>query len=114
VRRELITTDEFRTLNRCLDDAIAGAVSSFATADAVLANDDASSQNQLKCFLEEYNRLVSIAINSYDAIRTGSIGVAGATGALLIFALGELRTLPARTYPGMPVEEISATAGRPN
>ncbi|MHB8493541.1 MAG: hypothetical protein ACYC9Z_10950 [Casimicrobiaceae bacterium] len=105
-----ISTDEFRSLNRCLDNAIAGAVKSFAAAGRGLAQEQAESQqDRLEIFLAEQVRLVDIAARSYGAIRTGNIGVAGATGTLLAYALDELRALPQRILPEM-VQAPAATA----
>ena len=93
-----ISADEFRTLNRCLDVAIAHAVKSFGRAQQVLAGDQAETlQHRLQGFADEQQRLVDIAIQAYSAIKTGNIGLTGATGTLLVHALSELRTLPHRT-----------------
>jgi hypothetical protein len=95
-----ISTDEFRTLNRCLDNAIADAVTSFGTAGQMLINGQAHTlQQRLAAFADEQRRLVDIAIQSYAAIKTGNIGLTGATGTLLIHALDELRSLAERTLP---------------
>jgi hypothetical protein len=95
-----ISTDEFRTLNRCLDDAIADAVTSFGRARQALVNKQAETLHQrLKTFADEQRCLVDIAVQSYSAIKTGSIGLTGATGTLLIHALEELRALPDRILP---------------
>ena len=91
-----IGADEFRTLNRCLDNAIAAAVSAFGQGRKALGNQQAEDLHQrLSAFIDEQQRLVDIAIHAYSAIRTGNIGVTGATGALLVNALGELRLLSA-------------------
>ncbi len=95
-----ISTDEFRTLNRCLDNAIAAAVTSFGSARQVLMNDQAETlQQRLDFYSVEHRRLVDIALQSYTAIRTGHVGVTGATGTLLLHTLEELRSLAERTLP---------------
>lgn len=95
-----INTDEFRTLNRCLDDAIADAVSAFGAARQVsIAAHAQTLQQRLDHFVDEQRRLVDIAIQSYAAIRTGNVGLTGATGSLLAFALDEIRSLANRTLP---------------
>ncbi len=49
-----ITADEVRTLNRCLDNAIADAVSSFGQSRQLLMNDQAETlQQRLKFFSDE-------------------------------------------------------------
>ena len=89
-----IDAAEFRTLNRCLDNAIAAAVAAFGQGRKTLGNQQAEDLHQrLSAFVDEQQRLVDVAIHAYSAIRTGSIGASGATGALLVNALGELRLL---------------------
>jgi hypothetical protein len=95
-----ISTDEFRTLNRCLDNAIADAVASFGSARQILIDRQAETlQKRLVAFSGEHRRLIDIAIQSLAAIKTGNIGISGATGALLAHALEELRSLTDRTLP---------------
>jgi hypothetical protein len=53
----------------------------------------------LNYFSHEQQRLVEIASQAYSAIRTGNVGLTGATGTLLIHALDELRSLADRTLP---------------
>ena len=97
---ERISTGDFRTLNRCLDNAIADAVTSFGHTRQVLMNDQAETlQQRLAFFSDEQRRLVDIALQAYSAIKTGNVGVTGATGTLLIHALVDLRSLTDRTLP---------------
>lgn len=99
-RQAPISTDEFRTLNRCLDNAIADAVTSYGAGGAESTKAQAETQSdRLNVFADEQRRLVEIAIKSFSAIRTGNIGMGGATGALLSHALEELRALPERILP---------------
>jgi hypothetical protein len=101
VEQELsISTDEFRTLNRCLDNAIADAVASFGSARQISIDRQADTLHQrLVAFSAEHRRLVDIAIQSLTAVKTGNIGISGATGTLLAHALEELRSLTDRTLP---------------
>ena len=97
---ESISTDEFRTLNRCLDNAIADAVTSFGQARHVLNTDQAVTLEQrLRSVSDEYQRLTDIALKSYAAIKTGNVGLTGSTGRLLVQTLEELRSLADRTLP---------------
>jgi hypothetical protein len=99
-QKELISADEFRTLNRCLDNAIADAVTSHGSARQILINDRAQTLHMsLNAFADEQRRLVNIAIQAYSAIKTGEIGLTGATGTLLIHSLEELHSLADRTLP---------------
>ena len=95
-----ISTDEFRTLNRCLDDAIAEAVASYGSVRQTSIDRQAETlQQRLAVFSAEHQRLTDIAIHSVAAVRTGNIGIGGATGTLLAHALEELRSLPHRALP---------------
>ena len=93
-----ITADEFRTLNRCLDNAIADAVSAYARSGghADGSRKRGSLSGHLDDYSNEHRRLVDIAANAFTAMKTGNVGMAGATGALLVHALEELRLLPQR------------------
>jgi hypothetical protein len=107
-----ISTDEFRTLNRCLDNAIADAVTSFGCARETSMDRQAETmQQRLGIFGAEHRRLIAIAIQSYTAIKTGNIGLTGATGTLLIHALEELRSLAERTLPGIRLASPGVTVG---
>ena len=95
-----ISSDEFRTLNRCLDNAIADAVASFGAARQTSIERQAETLHQrLVVFSAEHRRLIDIAIQSLIAVKTGNIGIGGATGTLLAYALEELRSLTDRTLP---------------
>ena len=95
-----ISTDEFRTLNRCLDNAIADAVTAYGHGREGLNKGWSETlQDNLEYFSAEQERLVDIAIHAYSAIKTGNVGLNGATGALLLNALDELRFLGERILP---------------
>jgi hypothetical protein len=68
-----ISTDDFRTLNRCLDDAIAGAVTEF-TAEQSVTRDRQSVQ---------LHKLTEAAIFAFRVIRAGGVGSGGSTGAVV-------------------------------
>jgi hypothetical protein len=95
-----ISTDEFRTLNRCLDDAIADAVASFGSARQLSMDSQVETlQQRLVIFTSDHRRLIDIAAKSLAAIKTGNIGISGATGTLLAHTLEELSSLADRTLP---------------
>jgi hypothetical protein len=92
-----ISTDEFRTLNRCLDNAIADAVASYGAASQVSADARAQTlQQRIVDYVADHRRLNAIARQSFTAIKTGNIGPAGATGDLLTHTLKELDELTDR------------------
>jgi hypothetical protein len=104
-----VSTDEFRTLNRCLDNAIADAVTSFGSAHQTSIDGQAETlQQRLVVFASEHRRLIDIAIQSLGAIRTGNVGTSGPTGTLLAHALEELRSLTDRTMPDIRLASPAA------
>jgi len=109
-QKAVISTDEFRTLNRCLDNAIADAVTSFAHAHHnLMSHQTENLQARLDFFAHEQRRLVDVATKAYSAIKTGHVGLTGATGMLLLHALGELGSLPERTLPEIRVGNMPST-----
>ena len=78
-----ISNENFRTLNRCLDDAIAGAVTQHA-ADQRQAREGASA---------DFRTLVDAAIKAFEALQTGTVGINGRTGALCYRSLLDARAL---------------------
>ena len=99
-KNKVITTDEFRTLNRCLDEAVADAVASFADArEAALLDQSTDLHQRLGKLTEEQRRLVDIALQTFAVIQTGNAGPAGATGTALVSTLQELRDLIDRALP---------------
>jgi len=94
------STDEFRILNRSLDDAIAAAVSAHQSAAHQITVEQQASQHQrLHMLVHDHQRLVSVARQSFSAIKSGNVGVTGATGTLLAAALDELLHLSQERLP---------------
>lgn len=90
-RMTQISNEEFRMLNRCLDDAIADAVTSYAFAGKHVAVDRTNDMHaRLEVLSEEHKRLLGIANQAFSAIKAGNVGVTGATGSLLAHALTEM------------------------
>jgi hypothetical protein len=99
-RHSPISTDEFRTLNRCLDEAIADAVTAFADERENLILDQAADLHQrLGVLAEEQRRLVELALQTFAAIQAGKVGSTGATAGALTKTLDELKDLIERTLP---------------
>lgn len=103
-----ISNDEFRTLNRCLDNAIAVAATEFnAQRDNIYADKDARANERLGFFAHELRNHLNSAMLALTAIKAGSVGLTGATGAVLnrsLVGLGRLidRSLSeARVSAGM-------------
>jgi signal transduction histidine kinase len=87
--------DEFRTLNRCLDNAIADAVTEFSyQQDSDSANKNAVEVNErLRYFAHELRNFVQAATLAFTAAKTGNISLSGATGSVLERSLAGLSDL---------------------
>jgi signal transduction histidine kinase len=109
-RNKRFTTDEFRTLNRCLDNAIADAVTEFTRhRDFRTADKSADALNErLGSFAHELRNLLNSATLALAAIKEGNVGVNGATGTVLDRSLVGLRRLIDRS-----LSDVRMTAGMP-
>jgi signal transduction histidine kinase len=86
-----ITTEEFRELNRCLDTAIAGAVTVF---HAELSEDVSSRETEHLGFLaHELRNGLAVVNTSLRLIKKGSVGFGGSIGQVLDRALKRLQEL---------------------
>ena len=89
------SVDEFRTLNRCLDNAIADAVTSFAAQrDEVMAlRQDSEATQRLGFLAHELRNALNSASLAVGAMEAGSMPMGGATGAVLKRSLASLENL---------------------
>lgn len=94
-----ISTDDFRTLNRCLDDAIAGAVTEYGRErnQSGIDGESARGSERLGFFAHELRNLTNTAIMAFEVLKTGDVGVGGSTGAVLHRSLMASRTLISRS-----------------
>jgi signal transduction histidine kinase len=94
-----IGADDFRTLNRCLDDAIAGAVTEYGRErnQAGIAGEAARASERLGFFAHEMRNLINTAITAHEVLRTGNVGISGNTSAVLQRSLTAARALIARS-----------------
>jgi signal transduction histidine kinase len=86
-----IEVEEFRTLNRCLDNAIADSVTEWAFHSNIAHA--AKRIGQVDFFVYELRKLIHTATLAVIAIKAGNVGIAGATGAVLDRSLIDLRNL---------------------
>lgn len=90
-----ISTEDFQTLNLCLDDAIAEAVTEFSR---VRESKIAAEETERLGFLaHEQRNLLNAAMLAYEMIKTGRVAVAGSTGQVLGRSLLGLRDLVDRS-----------------
>jgi len=106
-----ISSADFCVLNRCLDEAIAGAVTEYgrhrdqSTVDVAAAR----GAERLEFLAHELRNLLNTAILSFEVLRTGNVGVSGSTGTVLHRSLLALRALIGRS-----LAEVRLTQGIQN
>ena len=94
--------DEFRTLNRCLDNAMADAVTEFAL------QRDAATASQHSWAASELGTLSHIAMLAFAALEAGNLPASGSTGRVLKRNLVALEALLGRA-----AEDARAVSGEP-
>src|SRR6476660_2040704 len=106
-----IDTGDFRTLNRCLDEAIAGAVTVYGreSEQSSLDGQTERGNQRMGFFAHEVRHLVNTAILAFRVLQAGNVGVGGSTGAVLARSLTSLQDLIARS-----LDEVRLTAGIQN
>jgi signal transduction histidine kinase len=102
-----ISTDEFRTLNRCLDDAIAGAVTEYGRERNLsnLEGQAAREQRRMGFFTHELGNLINTGVIAFEILKSGNVGVGGSTGAVLQRSLMGLRALVGRSLAELRLTE---------
>jgi hypothetical protein len=89
-----ISADDFRMLNRCLDDAIASAVTQYATDRDTATSDEASrGVHRMSALIDETHTAVLAAAGAFEALQAGYVGLQGSTGRILagrLKAIGEV------------------------
>ena len=106
-----ISVADFSALNRCLDDAIASAVTMFGReslhqASLKRSTDAERSGERVGFFVHELRNLVGTAIVAFEVLKQGQTGISGSTGAVLHRSLGGLRDLVAQS-----LNEVRMNAG---
>ena len=94
-----VSSHEFNTFNRCLDNAIADAVTEFSRARdvACVESGDRATNEQLGALAHELRNFLNTAMLSLAAIKAGGVGLNGATSGVLDRSLLGLRHLIDRT-----------------
>lgn len=86
-----IPSEDFRILNLCLDDAIAGAVTAYARIRERSITD--SGAERLGVLAHEMRNLLNTAVLSFDSIQRGQVSATGSTGQVHGRSLMGLRDL---------------------
>jgi hypothetical protein len=97
-----IAPEDFRTLNLCLDDAIAGAVTAYAKKREQAISDAGTEREReiadagterLGVLAHEMRNVLSSAMLAFNTIKAGTVAIGGATGAVLGRSLIRLNAL---------------------
>lgn len=104
--------DEFRTLNRCLDNAISDAVTEFSFQRDRLAADEHAfeSSKKLGFFAHEMRNLLGTASLAFSAAKAGHLSLSGATGSILERSLISLEKLIAASLEEVRLPLLDAAA----
>jgi signal transduction histidine kinase len=97
-----MSTTEFRMLNLCLDEAIAGAVTEFSRLRE--ASIVGTGNERIGFLAHEIRNLLNSAVLSFDMLRAGTVPMAGSTGAILGRSLSRLNSLVARSLAEVRLE----------
>jgi signal transduction histidine kinase len=101
-----ITSEDFHVFNRCLDDAIAGAVTAYGDQrERDLAYEGTE---RLGVLAHELRNMLSTAVLSFDVMKKGMVGLGGSTSAVHARSLAGLRGLVERS-----LAEVRLEAGMP-
>jgi len=85
-----ITANEFHTLNRCLDTAIADAVTEHARITA--ASQLSDELERIGRLMHEVRNNLNTSLIAFDVLKRGTVGVGGSTGGVLGRSLVTMRT----------------------
>jgi signal transduction histidine kinase len=86
-----VSTEDFHTLNRCLDNAIASAVTEYARQHDV--DESGAEARRYGFFAHELRNHLNTAILALQAVKSGKVGVTGSTIEVLERSLRGLRYL---------------------
>ncbi len=101
-RKAPITVEEFHTFNRCLDEAIARAVTEYMRRHEATISE--AGTERLGSLAHELRNRLSGALLAFDMLKRGNVGVCGATGAVLGRSLVGLRDIVDRSYAEVRLE----------
>jgi signal transduction histidine kinase len=106
-----VSVGDFRTLNQCLDEAIACAVGEYGRGrtQSGVEIETARGTERLGFLAHELRNLINTATIAFDVLKTGNVGVGGSTGTVLYRSLMGLDALVTRS-----LAEVRLTQGIQN
>jgi len=106
-QKKPIPAEDFQTLNLCLDDAIAGAVTAYAHLRERAISVEGT--ERLGYLAHEMRNVLNISMMSFASIKKGAVPIAGSVGALLERSHARLQDLIDRSFA-----EVRLDAGLQN
>jgi signal transduction histidine kinase len=103
----IITAREFQTLNLCIDDAIASAVTSYGQQRERLVSDEGT--EKLGILAHEMRNALNTAMLSFDCIKKGQVATGGGTSAIVDRSLTRMNILIDRS-----LADVRLDAGKLN
>ena len=105
-----LPAEEFRSLNICLDIAIAEAVTEYVRLrDEMIRGENVE---KLGFLAHELRNLLSTATLAFESVRTGSVGITGNTGNLVAKSLDGMRDLVDRSLSEVRLEGATLSRER--
>jgi len=101
-RGAAISADEFRTLNLCLDDAIAGAVTEFSRQRERALTQEGT--ERLGVLAHELRNQLNTAMLAFAIVKKGVVAIGGSTGAMLERSLLGIQSLIDRSFADVRLE----------
>ena len=99
---DAIPTEDFKTLNKCLDDAIAEAVTEYSRLREV--SRDQAETERLGFLAHELRNKLNAAMLAYGILKDGQVGMSGSTGAVLDRSLKGLQDLITRSLTEVRID----------
>jgi signal transduction histidine kinase len=95
----VISVDDFRMLNQCLDDAVSGAVTQYGRehTQSGIDGETARGTEYLGFLAHELGNLTQTAMLAFGALKTGNLAASGSTGDVLNQSLIGIRALISRS-----------------
>jgi signal transduction histidine kinase len=109
-----ISTEDFRTLNRCLDEAIASAVTMYERESQQSRSDKAADRDheRMAFLVHELRNLVNTALVAFEVLKSGNVGIGGSTGGVLNRSLIGLRDLITRSLDEIRLKSVAKNRTR--
>jgi signal transduction histidine kinase len=102
-----ISSGDFRVLNGCLDNAIAGAVTEFGRErrSSPPHGDEWAAAEAPGFVAHELRNLLNTALIAFEVVKTGNVGVSGSTGEVLHRSLLSACELVGRSLAGLRLSQ---------